>query len=106
MATFTKKLNIILATFTKNANIILATSTKSPILSGNYLQNAQYYFGNSLQKPNTILATIFKRLNITLATFYQNPKTIGQTIIQPNPKYYLTKELYYAQSPKLSFGKT
>ena len=84
----------------------MATSTKSPILFGNYLQKAQYFFGNYLQKPNTILATIYKRLNISLATFYQNPKTIGQIIILPKPKFYLTKELYYAQSPKLSFGKT
>ena len=106
LATFTKKTQFYFATFTKKTNIILATSTKSPILFGNYLQKAQYFFGNYLQKPNTILATIYKRLNISLATFYQNPKTIGQTIILPKPKYYLTKELYYAQSPKLSFGKT
>ena len=83
-----------MVTIYKSPNTILATIYKT-----------QYYFGNYLQKPNTILVIIYKRLNITLATFYQKPKTIGQTIILPKPKYYLAKELYYAQNLKLFFSK-
>ena len=89
---------------------------------GNYLQKAQYNFGNSYKKPNIILATFTKKSNIILETFIKSPilfwqlyfgifyknkktQTIGQTIILPKLKYYLAKELYYARSPKLFFGK-
>ena len=61
----------------------------------NYLQKAQILFWQLFTKSsNTILAPSIKK-----------PKTIGQTIILPKPKYYLAKELYYAQSLKLFFGK-
>ena len=78
--------------------------TKAQYYLGNYLQSSilfwqlltktQYYLGNYFQKPNIILASFIKK-----------PKTIGQTIILHKPKYYLAKELYYAQSRKLFFGK-
>ena len=83
----------------------------------NYLQKAQILFWQLFTKdPNIILVTIYKSSilfwqlftkssNTILAPSIKKPKTIGQTIILPKPKYYLAKELYYAKKPKLFFGK-
>ena len=73
--------------------------------SQNIYKKPKCYFGNILQKNPILFWKHFtKKSNATSATFYQKPKTIGQTISLSKPKYYFAKVLYYAQSPKLTFG--